>query len=370
MTAGQHPSRPGPRLRGPGRGAWLRGSGWGVWLVRQAALSVVVAVAVTLVWAQARPQYFWPRWVWFGLGVNLAVQYGVRWALRKPRGRRGFALQLALSAVYVAVDVVSWALSGGGFFWPVFSTPVVAVALLAHAWWLQRRPPARERELAERVAALRRTRSGVLDVQAAELKRIERDLHDGAQARMVSLAMNLGLAEQLLTSRPEAVAPLLAEARATTLTALEELRTVMEGIQPPVLADRGLVGAVEAVALDLALPVRVEAEVPGRLEAPVESAVYFASAECLANVIKHSGATRAWVHLAHRAGTLTVVVGDDGRGGARIGAGTGLTGVARRLEVFDGTLTVDSPPGGPTRATMEVPCALSSPKTSPSSGTA
>lgn len=359
MTA-WNPSQPGRRRR----------PGWGVLLVWQDVASVLVAVAVTLMWAAMRPQYFWPRWVWFGLGVSLAVQYGVRWALRRPRGRRAFAVQAALSAVYVALDVTAWALSGGGFFWPVFSAPVVALALLVHAWWLHRLPRSRERELTERVAALRRTRSGVLDVQAAELKRIERDLHDGAQARMVSLAMNLGLAEELLRRDPDAVAALLAEARSTTLTALEELRTVMEGIQPPVLADRGLVGAVQAVALDLALPVRVEAEVPGRLEAPVESAVYFTVAECLANVVKHSGATRAWVHLVHRAGTLTVVVGDDGCGGASVGAGTGLTGVARRLEVFDGTLGVDSPPGGPTRVTMEVPCALSSPKTSPSSGTA
>ncbi|MGW5348933.1 sensor histidine kinase [Streptomyces sp. NPDC004031] len=362
MSAGRQLPRPGLRLRWPG---------WGVFLVWQAVASVVIGVVDTLVWAQLRPMYFWPRWVWFGLGVNLALQYGLRWALRKPRGRRrAFALQLALSAVWVGIDIVSWALSGGGFFWPVFSTPVVAVALVVHAWWLQRLPPAREQELTARVAALHRTRSGVLDVQAAELKRIERDLHDGAQARMVSLAMNLGLASELLRRDPDAVAALLAEARATTLTALEELRTVMEGIQPPVLADRGLAGAVQAVALDLALPVTVAADVPGRLEAPVESAVYFATTECLANVVKHAGASRAWVELAHRAGTLTVVVGDDGSGGASTGAGSGLSGVARRLEVFDGTLAVDSPPGGPTRVTMEVPCALSSPKTSPSSGTA
>ncbi|MEW1862604.1 MULTISPECIES: histidine kinase [unclassified Streptomyces] len=361
MTTDPGALRAGERRRRPG---------WGALLWWQAAASVPLGLAPTIVWMAGPSHYFWPRWVWFGLGLNLVTQCALRWALDRPPGRsRAFTVQAALSAVYIALDVTVWALSGRGFFWPVFTIPVVTLALLAHAWWL---PLAREREreLTERVAALRRTRSGVLDVQAAELKRIERDLHDGAQARMVSLAMNLGLAGELLSRDPDAVAELLVEARGTTLTALEELRTVMEGIQPPVLADRGLVGAVEAVALDLALPVEVTADVPGRLEAPVESAVYFAITECLANVVKHSRAAGAWVRLDHRADTLSVVVGDDGVGGAAPGAGTGLSGVARRLEVFDGTVTVDSPPGGPTRVAMEVPCALSSPKTSPSSGTA
>jgi signal transduction histidine kinase len=209
----------------------------------------------------------------------------------------------------------------------------------------------------------------VLDVQAAELKRIERDLHDGAQARMVSLAMNLGLAGALLQRDPEAVAELLSEARSTTLSALNDLRTVMAGIQPPVLADRGLVGAVAALALDMALPVTVTATLAGTLPAPVESAVYFAISECLTNAVRHSQASRAWLTLDHRDGSLTALVGDDGIGGAGLDGGTGLRGLARRLEVFDGTTTVNSPAGGPTEVIMEVPCALSLPKTLPSSGT-
>lgn len=348
----------------------LARAGWGTLLIVQCAVSVPVGLATTFVWAGMRPQYFWPRWVWFGLALSIVFQYALRWGLSRPRRRRAFAVQGALTAVYVALDVTVWALSGGGFFWPVFSIPAVVAALLVHLWWRRRPRQVRVRELTERVDVLARTRSGALDVQAAELKRIERDLHDGAQARMVSLAMNLGLAGELLDRDPRAVAELLTEARETTLSALEELRTVMEGIQPPVLADRGLVGAVQAIALDMALPVAVTDDVPGRLEAPVESAVYFAITECLANVVKHSRATRAWIDLHHDAGTLSVLVGDDGTGGADAGAGTGLLGVARRLEVFDGTLALDSPAGGPTRATMEVPCALSSPKTSPSSGTA
>ena len=358
----------GRRVRPPGSG--VRRRGWGALLAAQGVLTVMAGLATTAEWAAQRPQYYWPRWVWFGLAVNLAAQYGIRWGLRRPRGERAIAVHGALTVVYCLLDLAVWVLSGGGWFWPGVTVPVAALVWLAHLLWRRRPAATRERELASRVAVLSRTRSSALDVQAAELKRVERDLHDGAQARMVSLAMNLGLASQLLSRDPDAVAELLVEARTTTLTALAELRTVMEGIQPPVLADRGLVGAVEAVALDLAVPVTVTADVPGRLQAPVESAVYFAVAECLANVVKHSRASRAWVRLVHDDDTLTVLVGDDGCGGADLGAGTGLLGVVRRLEVFDGTLTVDSPAGGPTQVTMEVRCALSSPRISPSSETA
>jgi len=340
---------------------------WGLWLALQGAGSLVIALTTTGIWLANLPQYFWPRWVWFGLGLNLVVQYGSRWALRRPRGRRALALHAVLTAVYVPMDVTIWALSGGGFFWPMFSIPAVSIALAVHVWWRRQRLPGREQELIDRVDVLARTRSGALDVQAAELKRIERDLHDGAQARMVSLAMNLGLAIEMLDGDPDAAAELLTEARATTLSALAELRTVMEGIQPPVLADRGLVGAVQALALDLALPVTVIATMPGILDPAVESAVYFSIAEALANVLKHSHGTTASVTLEHRAGVLTALISDNGIGGATMAAGRGLSGIARRVEVFDGTLTVTSPAGGPTRVIVEVPCALSSPKTSSSS---
>jgi signal transduction histidine kinase len=138
------------------------------------------------------------------------------------------------------------------------------------------------------------------------------------------------------------------------------VRTVVRGMHPPVLADRGLVGAVQALALDVAVPVTVQASLPGRPPAPVESAVYFAIAEALANVVKHSDASRAWVTVGHRDGMLHVVVGDDGIGGADVDAGSGLRGIERRLGAFDGTLTLSSPSGGPTTLRMEVPCALSS----------
>ena len=227
----------------------------------------------------------------------------------------------------------------------------------------------RTEQLEQRVVDLATSRAETIDHNAAELRRIERDLHDGAQARLVSLQMTLGLADDLFARDPEAAHRLVAEARETTGAALTDLRAVVRGIHPPVLADRGLAGAVEALALDMALPVTVDARLDGRPPAPVESAVYFTVAECLSNVGKHARAERAWVELSHRDGMLRVVVGDDGLGGADAQQGTGMLGVMRRLAAFDGTMMVSSPAGGPTLVTLEVPCALSSERTTPSSGT-
>jgi signal transduction histidine kinase len=182
--------------------------------------------------------------------------------------------------------------------------------------------------------------------------------------------MTLGMAAELLDGDPEEARKMLAEARQTSSAALGDLRDVVHGIHPPVLADRGLKAAIEALTLDLAVPVEVSGEAPAGLPAPVESAAYFTVAECLANVAKHANASGAWVELANPPGLLTVVVGDDGRGGADPSSGTGMRGVARRLAAFDGTMMVSSPKGGPTLVTLEVPCDSSSPRTTPSSGTA
>ncbi|MEH1092666.1 sensor histidine kinase [Micromonospora sp. CPCC 205739] len=277
---------------------------------------------------------------------------------------------------------------GYGLFWPMTNL-AEALAALPQGWllllgglavapwlvWLHLQfarlflAPTRAAELALRVRQLTVTRADTVDAQAAELRRIERDLHDGAQARLVALSMSIGLAEQLLAQDPAAAGKLLAEARETSGQALVELRDLVRGIHPPVLAERGLDGAVRALALAVPLPVEVEVDLPGRPEAPVESAAYFAVAEGLANITKHSGAAHAWIHLGHDDGRLTIEVGDDGRGGADPAGGSGLAGIGRRLAAFDGTMVVTSPPGGPTVVTMELPCELSSPKTSPSSGT-
>jgi signal transduction histidine kinase len=230
--------------------------------------------------------------------------------------------------------------------------------------------PTEKATLANRISQLTESRAETVDTQAAELRRIERDLHDGAQARLVSLGMSLGMAESLLASDPNAAQELLAEARESTGLALSELRDLVRGIHPPVLADRGLDGAVRALAMACPLPVEVTVQLSGRPPAPVESAMYFAVAETLTNVAKHSGATSAWIRVTHTDGRLGVMVGDDGRGGATGEQGGGLHGIERRLAAFDGTMMIASPVGGPTIVTMELPCDLSSVKTSPSSGTA
>ena len=336
---------------------------WHAFFRFEAFLSAAIGLAVGLGWATTGGGRFWPAWVWFGLAVPLGLQAAVRWGLRAPKGRRFLSLHASVSFTVGVMLLVIWLLSGVGYFWPVWPVVSLAIVFAVHVWFARNQADEREQALASRVDVLTRTRRGALDTQAAELRRVERDLHDGAQARLVSVAMSLGLAETLRTTDPDLLAELLTEARSTTLAALDDLRTVMQGIQPPVLADRGLEGAVRALALDIAVPVTVTGGLAGRAPAPVESAAYFTAAECLANVIKHSEATSAWVDLRHRDGVLSVVVGDNGCGGARIDGGTGLRGVIRRLESFDGTVTVSSPAGGPTTVTMEVPCELSSPKT-------
>jgi signal transduction histidine kinase len=216
-----------------------------------------------------------------------------------------------------------------------------------------------QRELAERVRVLTETRRDAVDTSAAELRRIERDLHDGAQARLVAVGMDLGTIEALLDKDPARARELIAQARASSVEALAELRELVRGIHPPVLAERGLGDAVRALALRLPVATEVNVDLPGRAEAPVESAAYFAVSEVLANAVKHAGAQRIWVDLHHSGGMLRATVTDDGRGGAVVGAGSGLAGVERRLGTFDGVLAVSSPAGGPTMVTMEIPCALS-----------
>jgi signal transduction histidine kinase len=219
--------------------------------------------------------------------------------------------------------------------------------------------PREDLALAQRVRHLAETRAETIDANAAEIRRIERDLHDGAQARLVAMGMALGAAEDLLDTDPEATRKLLVEARQASGKALAELRALVSGVHPPVLADRGLVDALRALALDSAPRVEVTAESIGRAPAPVESAAYFAVSELLANVTKHAEARQAWVEIRYRQGMLAICVTDNGRGGADPGRGTGVRGIERRLAAFDGALALSSPPGGPTVVQLEIPCELS-----------
>ena len=254
---------------------------------------------------------------------------------------RGFLLQVLLLGLFPAC-----AIAGP---WLLKIRAIVSSSLLA---------PTRK-EMAARVGELTESRWDAVDASAAELRRIERDLHDGAQARLVALGLNIGFAEQMVRENPDLALTLLAEARESSGQALSELRALVRGIHPPALVERGLDGAVRALALSLPLPVDVHIDLPARPSAPVESAAYFAIAEALANVVKHSGANRAWAQLEYDDGRLVAIVGDNGGGGAHPRAGGGLQGIERRLRAFDGMVAVTSPPGGPTQVTMELPCELS-----------
>lgn len=212
--------------------------------------------------------------------------------------------------------------------------------------------------LTRRVTRLTQTRRDATETAVAELRRIERDLHDGAQARLVAVGMSLRAAEQLMAANPEAALAVVAEARETSSRALEDLRNLVRGIYPPVLADRGLADAVLALALDAPLSVDTDITLPGEPPTPVAAAVYFGIAEALTNAVRHSGAATVQIGIGHAGSMLRATVVDDGQGGADPGAGTGLSGVERRLATFDGILAITSPPGGPTIVVMEVPCTL------------
>ena len=215
-------------------------------------------------------------------------------------------------------------------------------------------------ELERREASLRVSRGQAVSAAETERRRIERDLHDGAQQRLVALAMDLGMAKSKLKSGREsdnaAAAKLVAEAHEGVKLALSELRDLARGIHPAVLTDRGLDAALSALAARSPIPVETEGALTWRPSPEVESAAYFVASEALANMAKHSEAGRAWIELEHRAGHLRMTVGDDGIGGADEAAGTGLSGLADRVAPLDGILSVSSPIGGPTLIVMEIPC--------------
>ncbi|KOG51761.1 histidine kinase [Streptomyces griseoflavus] len=211
--------------------------------------------------------------------------------------------------------------------------------------------------LADRVDELTAQRADTTIAQAAEIRRIERDLHDGAQARLVGLGLSLATAEKLMETDPEQARALLREARAGATASLTELRELVRGINPPVLGERGLADAVCTFALDSPLETTVEADVRGPFDPPIESALYFGIAELATNAAKHAHATRARICLVQDDTGLVVEVEDDGRGGAEVRPGGGLEGLRRRLAAFDGTVEITSPAGGPTRVRMMVPCA-------------
>lgn len=234
---------------------------------------------------------------------------------------------------------------------------VLAVPPLAR--WYARVSAARlgpsKQSLAERLVEVTATRAAALDAHGTELQRIERNLHDGTQNRLVAVVMHLGMVERALRRDPGAALPMVLTAQNAATDALAELRQVVRAIYPPVLADRGLAGAAASLAAHCAIPCTFDEHPLPRAPAAVEAAAYFVVAEALTNAVKHSGADRITVSLREDSGVLVVEVTDNGRGGADGALGTGLLGIRRRVAAFDGVTRVDSPPGGPTVVRVDIP---------------
>jgi signal transduction histidine kinase len=331
--------------RNPGLLGWLGaaladGPGWRAlaYLIVKFALAMVGAFGAVVLWSQAALAFTYPVW-WQvfhptntdsrGVVHHSGLQFGEYYFETWPRA-------LLLSAVgLVAIFLVPW---------PVRA--LVALDGLLMRWLLG---PASRRE---RVRELERTRARAVEDSAAALRRIERDLHDGTQARLVALAMSLGQARD--ASDPDRVRELVGNAHDNAKEAIAELRDMVRGIHPPVL-DQGLEAALATLAARSAVPVELHAQVPRRPSPAIETITYFCIAELLTNVARHSGAQHVVVRVREHGGQLCAEVGDDGHGGARVGAGTGLSGLDERVRTVDGTLTVDSPSGGPTTIRVELP---------------
>jgi signal transduction histidine kinase len=274
-----------------------------------------------------------PAWYW---SLPAPVEFGLFQV--DSLGTAFLALDVGLVAIPVLFVLQRWATEG---------MVRLSVTLLS---------PSREAALRARVVELAATRAGVVDAAAAELHRIERDLHDGAQARLVALALDLGMAEERFARDPEGAMQLVGEAREEAKRALAELRDLARGIRPSMLAERGLGPALTALAARSPVPAGVDLQIPGGCPAPIENAAWFVVSEALANAGKHSGAKRVVLTVRGDEGRLLVEVADDGVGGADA-AGSGLTGLRRRVEALDGSLEILSPQGGPTTIRAELPCA-------------
>ncbi|MFJ4338926.1 sensor histidine kinase [Streptomyces sp. NPDC088915] len=276
-------------------------------------------------------------WLWSALKDPVAWRTQLYGLIRLPWGIVTFTVTLVSLLVL----------------WPVL--PFLARLLASADRGMVRGLLSPSDELERRIAELESDRGVVVDTAAADLRRIERDLHDGAQARLVALAMGLGLAKEKLLDDPEAAAAMVDEAHGEVKLALQELRDLARGIHPAVLTDRGLGAALSSVSARCTVPVRVDVDLAERPAEAIEGIAYFTVSELLQNVSKHSRARSASVEVWRAGGRLMLQVRDDGAGGARLDGGTGLAGLAERLGAVDGVLVLDSPAGGPTTVTAELP---------------
>ncbi|MFF0744588.1 sensor histidine kinase [Streptomyces sp. NPDC004111] len=301
----------------------------------RALLGVRVEEPSPLRAAQAQDGFF--PWLWTALKDPVGWRSVLYSVIRLPWGVLTFGLTLVSLLLL----------------WPVLGYVTRGLTNVDRAMVRGLLPPSGELE--RRIAELESDRGVVVDTAAADLRRIERDLHDGAQARLVALAMGLGLAKEKLLDDPETAAQMVGEAHGEVKLALQELRDLARGIHPAVLTDRGLDAALSAIASRCTVPVTVTAELGERPAEAIEGIAYFTVSELLQNVSKHSGARTASVDVWRSGDRLLIQVRDDGRGGAKLDGGTGMSGLAERLGAVDGLFTVDSPVGAGTTVTAELP---------------
>lgn len=357
-------------------------------------VNALITVAAAPVLCVPSPAHSWAERHRRSAGSLLAQEVGPRrcatgrnlaWLLTHALlGLPAGALALLLSGCLLVTPVIAglwWAFPAAPWM-PVISEPitgwgaaltlgavnlaVVSALAVAVLPWLARAharsclavlAPSPAEHLVERVTELTRTRADVLQAHSAELRRIERDLHDGTQARLVSIAMRLAVAGDAYAHDPDAATSLVRQAHAETEEAMTELRSVIHTIYPPVLADQGLSGALTAVTARAGVPTRLDVGPLGEVPAAVEAVAYFAATEALANVARHSGATDASIRVRLDGALLRLRITDDGTGGADAARGSGLNGMRRRVAALDGSMDISSPPGGPTVITVALPCA-------------
>jgi signal transduction histidine kinase len=325
-----------------------------------------------------RPDQPWWRLLLFDARSWKAVVHLIAMALWGLTGALAVLVVLCSGMALALVPLYQGALPDGrldlfgvafvpaGWWWGVVGVLTVLVLPFAAIWFVRvdvalarglLGPPRVQREqlLRQRVETLTRTRVDTVDSVEAERRRIERDLHDGPQQRLVAIAMDLGLARERLGVDPDRARELLDHAHAAAKEAIVEMRLVARGIHPPVLTDRGLDAALSALAATAPVPVQVTVDLPRRPAPTVESIAYFCVSEALTNVAKHARARHAWVDVREQDGRLVARVTDDGGGGAELARGTGLIGLRQRAAAVDGTVDVSSPPGGPTVVTVTLP---------------
>jgi signal transduction histidine kinase len=289
--------------------------------------------------------------------ISLALAALPLYSAALPYGHLALPVDGSLPAVWWV-----WLIGVAGLLvLPLVARGLVGVDLALARWLLGPGSSEQVSHLTQRVETLTQTREAAVDSVELERRRIERDLHDGPQQRLVAIAMDLGMAKAKLADDPQSARELLDKAHAASKEAIIEMRQVARGIHPPVLTDRGLDAALSALAARSPAPVTVRIQLTRRPAPTIEAIAYFSVSEALTNVVKHSGARSARVEVSETDDALHVVVSDDGRGGADPSRGTGLSGLRQRLSAVDGTLSVDSPPGGGTRLIMSLPQAHSAP---------